>query len=252
MTEPAPWYRTFFDDQYFTIYERRIAPSFTIPEVDGVVSLLGLAPGTRILDLCCGHGRHSIELARRGFDVTGLDLSEVFLRRAEADATAAGVSVRWVRSDMRDIPFVSEFDVIANLFTAFGYLESESDDQRVLAQVRKALRPGGRFLIEMSHRDSVIRRFTACSVDRRDDGTLILEERELDLPNSRIRMLYTVVLADGSRTEREVRLRFYGVTEITRMLREEGLEVVGCYGGLDGKPLGLESGRLAIVARKEA
>ena len=143
MDNGAPWYETFFDEGYYFIYERRVSPDYTQREVDGVVSLLGLTPGARVLDLCCGHGRHSIELARRGFDVTGQDLSEIFLRRARHDSAEAGAKVRWVRSDMREIPFEAEFDVVVNLFTAFGYLESEAEDQRVFAQVRKALRPEG-------------------------------------------------------------------------------------------------------------
>jgi SAM-dependent methyltransferase len=246
----APWYTTFFDEEYFTIYERRVSPEYTQREVDGVVSLLGLQPGARVLDLCCGHGRHSIELARRGHDVTGQDLSEVFLRRAERDSAEAGVGVSWVRSDMREIPFDAEFDVVVNLFSAFGYLESEAEDQRVLGQVRKALRPDGRFLIDMNNRDTLARRFRPADVDRRPDGTLIIEERQLDVATGRIRMLYTTVRPDGGRSERSAYMRLYGVTELSRMLRAEGLDVVACYGGLDGSALTLDSSRLVIVARR--
>ncbi len=104
-----PWYKTFFGEDYLRIYSF-LTPERTEREVDGIVRLLDLPPGSAILDLCCGHGRHALALAKRGYRVTGQDLSEVFLQRAQAEAEAQGVQVRWLQSDMRKIPFESEFD----------------------------------------------------------------------------------------------------------------------------------------------
>jgi len=114
----CPWYQRFFNEDYFRIYGPRLSPDRTAGEVDGIVELLGLPAGAKILDLCCGHRRHAIPLAERGYQMTGLDLSEVFLRHAREAAEARGVEVRWVRSDMRDVPFEAEFDAVLNLFTA--------------------------------------------------------------------------------------------------------------------------------------
>src|SRR5207248_11796274 len=101
----------------------------------------------------------------------GQDLSEVFLDRARADAEARSMEVNWILGDMREIPFVDEFDAIINIFTAFGYLESDAEDQRVLHQVHKALRPGGRFLLELMHRDALVRGFQPFGVSRRETAS---------------------------------------------------------------------------------
>src|SRR5262249_12669661 len=154
-----PWYHEFFGEDYLRIYAHTLAPERTAQEVEGIVRLLALPPGSSILDLCCGHGRHSIPLAQRGYQVTGQDLSEFFLQRAQVDAQVEGVSVRWVRGDMREIPFANEFDAVINIFTAFGYFESEAEDQKVLRQVHRALKPGGRFLLELKHREDVMRHY---------------------------------------------------------------------------------------------
>src|SRR5436309_6714365 len=121
----APWYQTFFGEDYLRIYGPFLSPERTEQEVEGIVKLLTLPPGSRILDLCCGHGRHAIPLAQRGYQVTGQDLSDYFLQRAREAAAVQGVQVQWVHHDMRGIPFENEFDAVINIFTAFGYLESE-------------------------------------------------------------------------------------------------------------------------------
>src|SRR5690348_2401912 len=98
-----PWYKTFFGEDYLRIYDF-LTPERTVREVEGIVGLLRLPEGSSILDLCCGHGRHAVELAKRGYRVTGQDLSEVFLQHARAAVEAEGVDVQWVESDMRSIP----------------------------------------------------------------------------------------------------------------------------------------------------
>src|SRR6266566_2559947 len=116
----APWYKTFFGEDYLHIYEPILTPERTRREVDGIVNLLALPQGSSILDLCCGHGRHAIPLAQRGFQVTGQDLSEVFLREAEKEAQAQSVHAQWLHGDMRNIPFENEFDAAINIFTALA------------------------------------------------------------------------------------------------------------------------------------
>src|SRR3954453_4518506 len=112
----TPWYQAFFGEDYLRIYGPFLSPERTEQEVEGIVKLFALPSGSTILDLCCGHGRHAIPLAQRGYHVTGQDLSAVFFQRARADAVARHLQVRWVHSDMRTIPFENEFDAIINIF----------------------------------------------------------------------------------------------------------------------------------------
>lgn len=245
-----PWYQEFFDEEYFRLYDPSLTEERTAREVEGIATLLALPPGSAILDLACGHGRHAIPLTERGYQVTGQDLSEVFIRRARADAEARGASVRWFHGDMRQIPFVVEFDAVINIFTAFGYLESEAEDAKVLSQVAAALKPGGRFLIETLHRESMVRRYRPSIIDRRDDGLLVLHEGEFDLLTSRSNVRITLLYPEGGRRETGHSVRMYTLTELAGMLAAAGLPVEAVYGGMDGSELTLDSRRLVVIARK--
>src|SRR5437763_12174515 len=162
----APWYQVFFGENYLRMYDS--PPEWTERQVECIVKLLALPPASTILDLCCGHGRHAIPLAQRGYQVTGQDLSELFLQRARAAADGQHVGVCWVQDDMRSIHFENAFDAVINIFTAFGYLESDDEDRKVLVQVHKALKPGGVFLLEIIHREGLIRRYQPFGVTRHD------------------------------------------------------------------------------------
>lgn len=244
-----PWYKTFFGEDYLRIYDF-LTPERTEQEVEGIVGLLGLSQGSSILDLCCGHGRHAVELAKRGYRVTGQDLSEVFLEHARAAAEAEGVDVRWVEGDMRRIPFGGEFDAVINMFTAFGYLESEEEDQEVLRQVHKALKPGGVFLLEIMQREWLMRHFDHSEVRRQADGLIVLEERDFDMLTSRCNVRVTMISPDGQWREYGHAARTYSLTELARMMSLAGLRVEAYYGGLDGSALSLDSRRLVVVAAR--
>jgi SAM-dependent methyltransferase len=246
-----PWYEELFGEDYLRMYALTLAPERTAREGEGIVRLLALPPESSILDLCCGHGRHAIPLAQHGYRVTGQDLCEFFLQRAQADAQACGVAVEWVHSDMRQVPFENAFDAVINIFTAFGYFEREEEDQRVLQQVYRALKPDGRFLLELKHREDVIRNYRPSGVTRFDDGLLVTHESELDLLTSRNHVTMTMLFPDGRRKEYRHSVRMYTLTELARMCAAAGLRLESHYGGLDGSPLTLESKRLALLCRKE-
>src|SRR2546421_5304071 len=213
----TPWYQAFFGENYLRIYGPFLSPERTEQDVEGIVKLLALPPGSTILDLCCGHGRHAIPLAQQGYRVTGQDLSEVFLQRARVAADAQHVQVRWVHGDMRTIPFENAFDAVINIFTAFGYLESDDEDQQVLVQVHKALKPGGLFLLEIIHREGLIRRYEPFGVARHDDGLIVIEERRFNLMTSRNETRVTTIDPDGRRTEYTHAVRIYTPTELVRL-----------------------------------
>ncbi|HSR27968.1 MAG TPA: class I SAM-dependent methyltransferase [Actinomycetes bacterium] len=212
----------------------------TAAEVNGVVGQLGLAPGARLLDLCCGPGRHAVPLAQLGYRMTGLDLSRPLLARAAA--AGAGLNVGLVAADMRRLPFADgSFDAVLNLFNAFGYLEDEAQDELVLAEVARVLAPGGRFLQELANREALVRGWHDSDVARHDDGLVVLQERDLDLRTSRDQVRYTLLHPDGRRTTSEVSIRLYTLTELEAMLGRAGLELLAVGGDLDGGPLELDS-----------
>src|SRR5438876_8502549 len=124
---PKPWYESFFGPDYLKQY----AHTTTLQEVEGVAKILHLRQGSRVLDLACGAGRHSIELAKRGLEVVGYDLSEPLLKAARAAARKASARVTFVHGDMRDLPYHGEFDAVVNLFTSFGYFEEDRKSTRL-------------------------------------------------------------------------------------------------------------------------
>lgn len=248
--DDRPWFESFFGSDYLEIYEQVITSSRTEPELEGIVSLLRIEPGAKILDLACGHGRHSIPLAKKGFDVTGYDLSEVFLDKARADAESEGAEVRWIRGDMRELPFDNEFDAVINIFTAFGYFEDPEDDLKTLRRIHTALRTGGKFLIETLHRDALPARFQAKGFDRTSNGSLVLRERHWDLARDVIDEDVTMIRPDGSRTAYKTSVRMRSLSQLIAIMKEAGLKVDAWYGGLDGRPLDLQSFRLVVVSRK--
>jgi len=245
-----PWYTDYFDEDYFSGREAYLESERTGQEVEFVIERLGLLPAQRILDLCCGQGRHCVALALRGFRLTGLDLSQHLLDLARQATKEAGVHVDLVRSDMRDIPFHSCFDGAINMFTAFGYLESDEEDNKVLCAVLEALKPGGAFLMDTMNREWLVRNFRPTDWGKGSNGTLIVSERELDPTDGRIRVKETLIRPDASRRERGHVLRLYSYTELAAMMGSAGFRIEGVWGSFDGSAYGLDSRRMIILARR--
>ena len=127
----AEWYEEIFDNDYIKVY--RETEKETSNDVDGIIDLLEPTKDQKIIDLCCGYGRHSIELAKRGYTITGYHLSKDFLKHAEQTAHSEGVLVNFIEGDIRDLDYIEEFDIAINLFTSFGYFDDE-ENQAVLLE----------------------------------------------------------------------------------------------------------------------
>lgn len=215
-------------------------------EADLAWRLLGLEPGMEVLDLACGHGRIANRLAARGCRVTGLDVTPVFLDRARRDAAARGVAVEYVEGDMRSLPWEGRFDRVLNWFTAYGYFDDE-DNRRVLAEVARALRPGGRFAVELNNRDWVLRHFEPVSY-LEIDGVLMIDRRRLD-PLTGRSVSERLLVRDGEVTRTPYFVRMFTFPELRDWLRAAGFGTVSGYGE-DGEPLTIDSRRMITVAER--
>lgn len=247
MTEPVFDAAGVFDEDYLYFYAGPLDARGDA-EADTIWRLLQLAPGLEVLDLACGHGRIANALAARGCQVTGLDATPLFLERARRDAADRGVAVNYVEGDMRDLPWANRFDRVINWFTAFGYFD-DAGNRRVLTEVARVLRPGGRFALEMGHRDRVIRHFQPASVDERD-GNLLIDRHQFELLTGRIVTARTVV-RDGRVRQVPFSVRTFTFTELRDWLLGSGFATVEGYGE-DGGPLTLESRRMITVAAIDA
>jgi SAM-dependent methyltransferase len=250
MAEAAPdWWQTWFGPGYLALYDAVLAERTPV-EVDQIEALMQLRPPRRILDLPCGQGRHAIELARRGYEVTGVDLSPYMLGVARERAAAVGVRVRWLAGDMRDALPGETFDLVLNLFTSLGYFDDEADDQRVVRAAASMLAPGGRFLLEVINGQRVMGNF-----QEREwftvGQTAVMERRSLDVPTRRMVVERTVSSDNGEETSVHA-VRLYHGPEVQTMLRAAGFGRVDLYGDWDGAPLTPESLRVLAIGTMPA
>lgn len=245
-----PWYADYFDERYLDVFSASFTDEHSQAEAQAVARFLDLPPGASILDLACGQGRHAIALARMGYTVTGLDLSPLLLARATTTAAEAGVTVTWVEGDMRDLPWEGAFDACINLTTAFGYFATDNENEIVLRQVAKVLKPGGQFLIETMHRDYIVREYQQHDWYETDDETLVWTLRLFDAIKGRTTVVERYRTAEGEEGERYHNIRVYTATELHAMLRRAGLEPGDTWGEWEGDAFSFDSTRLIVRAVK--
>src|SRR5262249_46117942 len=218
-------------------------------EVDKVIALLQLSAPATVLDLCCGVGRHSIELARRGFLVTGVDRTRSYLERARVQAEQEGRAIEFIESDMRAFSRPEAFDGAINLFTSFGYFDDPADDAQVARNVCQSLRPGASFIVDLNGKEVLAAKFQERSWNRRADGSIVLEERSLLDGWNRIESRWTW-LRGTQRHEATVTLRLYAGSELAALLHDAGFNTVATYGSLAATPYDHRAERLIAVATK--
>jgi ubiquinone/menaquinone biosynthesis C-methylase UbiE len=242
------WYldESFWEAQYecfFTPDRFAAAPG----EVDRLLALTGVTGGS-VLDVCCGPGRHAIELARRGLRVVGVDGSAYLLERARRAADSAGVDVEWVRSDVRHLQLADMFDLAVCLWTSFGYFDDASDDLLFARRVRERLAPGGTFLLEMLSKEILAQVFSPASAKVLADGTVEVQLAEVG--QSWTRFCNTMLYVRGDAVRRvHFEQTIYSGQEMASLLRSAGFADVTLYGSLDGIPYGPDAPRLIVVAR---
>ncbi len=243
------WFARLFSAEYLLAHPRRSDPA-TEAEVEFLDEMLGVARGARLLDLACGYGRHTLRLARRGYEMVGLDLSMDMLKMALSQAQADALSIKFVHGDMRDLNFKEVFDGAFCFDTSFGYF-GDAENLVVLRGLHDALKRGGRLLLDVVNRDHAIR-----DVPLRNwwegDGCLVQEDIEFDSVSSRLQVKRFVVFADGLQREFDISLRLFSLHELKKMLHLVGFEVLRVSGGTHtpGAFFGAESRRLMVLAQK--
>ncbi len=204
-------------------------------QIDGVEKLLELKHRNRVLDLGCGAGSQTMELARRSYRVVGMDSSNGALSLARKNAKAEELTVHFHCDKMTRIPFEGEFNAVLNLRNPLGCHKSDKDDLRCLEAIRGSLRPGGRLLLDLLNREWITRR-------------LSVQNHVFDLSTGRLDC--RGFLARGGSAPARESLRIYSLTEVASMLDRAGMRLKGAYGDFDGKPYGLETQRMIVVAER--
>jgi SAM-dependent methyltransferase len=217
-------------------------------EVSRIMELAQLSAGS-VLDLCCGPGRHSVEFAQRGFQVTGVDRSAFLLNKAREHAQATGVSVEWVNEDMRNFVRPHSFDLVCNLFTSFGYFEDEHDDLKVLSNIHRSLRKNGVLMMEMLGKERLARVWQSAMCFDLPDGSVMVQRPQVRNDWSRVRTEW-ILLKDGQSKTAIFEHWVYSGREIKDRLLACGFKQVQLFGNIQGAPYDLEATRLVVVARK--
>jgi SAM-dependent methyltransferase len=248
---PMKWFENdeFWRDFYpYMFPAERFAA--TPEEVSRIIALTQCTGGS-VLDLCCGPGRHSVEFARRGFQVTGVDRSPFLLDRAREHATRSYAVLEWVQEDMRSFVRSGSFDLACSLFTSFGYFEDEQDDLRVLRNIHLSLKENGVLVIDVLGKERLARVWKDTMCTELADGSLIYQRPKIRDDWTRIRSEWTLV-KDGRAQSFTFEHTVYSGRELKDRLLSCGFRQVQLFGDLQGSPYDLEATRLVAVARKSA
>lgn len=247
----AEWYEESFGEDYLLVYKHRDAQGAK-REVHKMIAWLDLLQGAKVLDLCCGMGRHSMALKEAGYEVTGVDLSEVLLREARKNDPDGRVT--WLQADMRQLPLSGGFDAVVNLFTSFGYFEQDEEHIKVLKEISRLLKPQGRFIIDYLNPQYTADHLVPFS-QRVDDGQLITERRVIEDGYIKKRIEITAAAQDSNdfpeppRNYLE-RIKLYSSDEFAAMLSEAGLVLEKIHGDYNEEEYDLvRSPRMIMVGR---
>jgi SAM-dependent methyltransferase len=208
---------------------------------------LTAAEGPRVLDLCCGFGRISLELARRGFLVTGVDITGSYLECAREDAAHENLDVEFIREDIRVFKRPGAFDAALSLYISFGYFEDSGDDLLAAKNARDSLKPGGAFIIETLGKEIAVRDFVKAEWFERSGLTVLTEYAPVD-SWTRLKNRW-IIIKDGTRREKIFTQRLYAASELRSLLLEAGFESVEIYGGWDESPYDDKARALIAVGR---
>jgi len=256
------WWRQIFNSIYLKTDADVVDDlNITRKEVDYFSKMLRLSPDDRILDLCCGQGRHSLELARKGFrNVEGLDRSHYLIQRAKAQAKKDGLSLKFREGDARKLPYpVDTFDAVMLLGNSFGYFETVHDDFRVLKEIFRVLKPWGRFLIDVADGAYLREHFQPRSWEWIDKNLFVCRERSLALDEQRLISREVVThVGKGVIVDQLYAERLYTRENLYELLKTAGFSEITSHGELlsdshRNQDLGMMEKRILVTAvvRKE-
>lgn len=244
------WYKKWFSNKfYLELYQHR-------DEEDArwMINLLqrsiSVNTKSRVLDIACGSGRHSLELARRGFEVTGFDLSEFLINEAKKglkESVEKDLKVKFIIKDMRYFNFKESFDIAVNIFTSFGYFDNDEENFRVIKNVSDSLKKGGYFVFDFINKKYLEKNIVPYSIDRKGKFTIKQNRRiendfvikEISIKKGKVELEFNEVL------------RLYSLNEFKKVFESYKLRIQSIYGDYSGNKFNLnKSQRLIIIAKK--
>lgn len=250
---PRPWHES--DDFWLYTGPAMFTPQKVAAadaEVDWILRETGWprcrndGPAPRVIDMPCGIGRHTLALAARGFCVTGVDRTAAYLELGRSRA-GPGWEVTWAQDDMRAFDGRGQFDLALNLYTSLGYFDDPAENQRVLDNLRRALRPGGKVVVDALGKEVLARVLMPTQWQELPDGSLELRETRIVDDWRRADSRWIVVTPPGRRIEHRVTHWIYDAAELRRMMEAAGFGALRLFGSLAGGDYGPTATRLVVI-----
>jgi SAM-dependent methyltransferase len=244
----ANWWEDFFHGIALDFWRAVVSEEQTRAEADFIQKQLQLEAGLKVLDVPCGNGRIALELAARGFDLTGVDIAAEFIAEAKTKSAERVLKIDWHNREMRELPWAAEFDGAFCFGNSFGYLDDEGN-AAFLKAVGRALKPEARFVLDAP---AIAECLLPTFQERRwfeIAGITFLSNSRYDHEQGRTFTEYTFI-RDGKVEKRPASQRIYTYRELGRLLNDAGFEIFRAYSSLNEEPFKLGSHRLLLVAEK--
>lgn len=242
------WWEGFFSYLWLNVQRDSKGGEQTRLEADFIQNVLQLGPRSKVLDVPCGNGRHSIELATRGYRVTGVDITQDFLDDAQSKAAEQKLEIAWERRDMRELPWQGEFDGAFCFWGSFGYFD-DNGNADFLRAVCGVLKAGARLLLDTHVTETLLPKLFHERGWKQVGDTIVLEDREYDHVLGRTNTEW-ILLRDGEVFKKSTSIRLYSYRELCTLLKHNGFADFEGYGSLNSDAFKLGSPRLYLVATK--
>lgn len=229
MQKQTPIPNLFYSNDYLDFWGPMKSNEITLKEVEYIEKELNLKPGDKVLDLCCGYGRHSNLLAERGYSVTGADVSTLFLKKARKNAREKKLGTKFINLDARKMRFKNVFNGCFNFFSSFGYY-SDEENEKIIQNVYLSLINGSRFLIDMVNREYLMKNFKGSSCDD-INGNLLCQITEIDFTTSRMNTRW-IIIKGTKKKEYETSIRVYSPHEFINIFKKAGFKKIQVTGRL--------------------
>lgn len=239
------WYENWFGNEYLTVYAHRDEDEAR-QLVQLILTYINLDKNAKIIDLCCGQGRHAFLFAQEGFEVYGFDLSRTLLQVAKYKTDQSN-NTFFIQADMRYLPAMHSFDLLLNLFTSFGYFETDIENKTVFQQFHQALKTGGYFVFDYFHTPYILANLERYKSEQIGDLTV---EQERFIEGSRVQKIIRLN-RQGKQSTFYESVKMYKPDQIIKMMEETSLSVRYIFGDYKGSPLSEDSERIIIIGQKE-
>ena len=245
------WYEKLYTKEYINLCGFAI-PEQTKIEANFVADVLELNSQSALLDLCCGFGRHTFEIAKRiNCRIVGLDLSDDYLDLARKKYSSP--FIQYVKGDMRDIKLNLQFDAVMNLFTSFGFFPSDEENEKVIKEVNKVLKEKGLFLLDYENKfhfvfNDVLKK--GHHWEKLGKNKYCIIKNEYDMVKEREIFSAKIIKKGKDEVNISYNIRLYSLPELQNMLERNGFEIINCWGDFDKTDYSVKSRRLITLSRK--